>query len=128
MVGFCRSYSSRSNSRLENWRQVMNEHNIELRDGRELKIIITDEGLTLDVYAANETGYKAHVGTQGMMFDGWADWVLVNAKSFLPYTDCTHCGVRIRPAFGYYIFDNDSVYVDEGHKDTCDNSDEKHKP
>lgn len=128
MVGFCRSYSSRSNSRLENWRQVMNEHNIELRDGRELKIIITDEGLTLDVYAANETGDKAHVGTQGMMFDGWADWVLVNAKAFLPYTDCTHCGVRIRPAFGYYIFDNDSVYVDEGHKDTCDGSDEKHKP
>ena len=106
----------------------MSEQNIELRDGRELKLTITEEGLILDVYAENESGDKAHVGTQGMMFDGWADWVLVNAKAFLPYTDCRHCGERIRPAFGYYIFDNDSVYINEQHSDACENESGEHQP
>ena len=32
----------------------MSEQNIELRDGRELKLTITEEGLILDVYAENE--------------------------------------------------------------------------
>jgi len=59
---------------------------IDLEDGRMLNISITDEGIIMDVYQivdvfdnpnAEPVGeHTEHVGTAGMMFDEWADWVV----------------------------------------------------
>ncbi len=50
-----------------------------LGDGRFMTINITHEGIILDVFASTcadwaEPGDE-HLGTAGMMFDEWADWV-----------------------------------------------------
>ena len=51
---------------------------IDIGDGRNLSITITDEGVIMDVY---EPGFRnidedKHIGTVGMMFDEWADWIV----------------------------------------------------
>ena len=63
----------------------------DLDDGRNLIVNITAEGVIMDVWGPhtagteagtdNETGINAsHLGTVGMMFDEWADWVMSEAK------------------------------------------------
>jgi hypothetical protein len=51
---------------------------IDIGDGRMLTINIIGEGLIMDVY---EPGFRnidfdKHIGTVGMMFDEWADWIV----------------------------------------------------
>ena len=60
---------------------------VDLGDGRSLTFSITAEGIIVDVWGPhtagteNETGINAsHLGTVGMMFDEWADWVMSEAK------------------------------------------------
>ena len=59
---------------------------VDLGDGRSLTFSITAEGIIVDVWGPhtagaeawtdNETGIDvSHLGTVGMMFDEWADWV-----------------------------------------------------
>ena len=70
---------------------------IDMGDGRTLTINITGEGIIMDVYGKADTGIAGalgrlaageelvdvldgppddeHLGTAGMMFDEWADWV-----------------------------------------------------
>jgi len=59
---------------------------VDLGDGRYLTISISREGVVMDVWGThtpgteawtdNETGIDAsHLGTVGMMFDEWADWI-----------------------------------------------------
>jgi hypothetical protein len=46
-------------------------------DRRQLAIIITHEGIIMDVFS--KIGYDMeheHLGTVGMMFDEWADWIV----------------------------------------------------
>ena len=49
---------------------------------RELVVIVTQEGIIMDVYDKVETDEDdtvlddAHLGTMGMMFDEWADEVI----------------------------------------------------
>jgi hypothetical protein len=50
----------------------------DIGDGRTLTIQITGEGIIMDVY---EPGFRnidedKHIGTVGMMFDEWADWIV----------------------------------------------------
>ena len=52
---------------------------IDIGGGRTLNIIITDEGVIMDVYGLDEDdGVRDHyhLGTVGMMFDEWADWIV----------------------------------------------------
>jgi len=51
---------------------------IDIGNGRMLTINIIGESLVMDVY---EPGFRnidfdKHIGTVGMMFDEWAEWVL----------------------------------------------------
>ena len=55
---------------------------IDIGDGRNLCINITGEGVIMDVYGTNDIldtmsddMADLHLGTAGMMFDEWADWV-----------------------------------------------------
>jgi len=49
---------------------------------RELVVIVTPEGIMMDVYDKVETDEDdtvlddVHSGTAGMMFDEWAEWVV----------------------------------------------------
>lgn len=79
---------------------------IDLGDGRKMTINITGEGIIMDVYERqpeggdydllNTSDEDVHLGTAGMMFDEWAEWV-ENPSGILnlPDTDCQHCGDRI---------------------------------
>tara|TARA_Y100000034_G_scaffold41743_1_gene51278 strand:+ start:1628 stop:1876 length:249 start_codon:yes stop_codon:yes gene_type:complete len=59
---------------------------INIDDGRTMTINITGEGIVIDVYQmvdvfdnpnAEPVGENSvHVGTVGMMFDEWADWII----------------------------------------------------
>ena len=57
---------------------------IDLGDGRYLNVIVTHEGIIMDVYLSPRsdesdlTGFDKpmHLGTMGMMFDEWADEVV----------------------------------------------------
>ena len=60
---------------------------IDLGDGRNMTVNVTSEGIIMDVWGSyepgtepwtdNETGIDhTHLGTMGMMFDEWADWVV----------------------------------------------------
>jgi len=56
---------------------------IDIGDGRTLTISITGEGLIMDVY---EPGFRnidedKHIGTVGMMFDEWADWIVTDEET-----------------------------------------------
>ena len=51
-----------------------------------------------------------HLGTAGMMFDEWAEWVEDTSRWNLPDTDCQHCGERIHLQ---------GVYVDSTGGDVC---------
>jgi len=64
-----------------------NGYAVALGDGRSLTFSITAEGIIMDAWGPhtagteawtdNETGIDAsHLGTVGMMFDEWADWVI----------------------------------------------------
>jgi alpha-L-arabinofuranosidase len=53
-----------------------NRTEINLGDGQNLTINITGEGIIMDVV---EDDY--HLGTVGMMFDEWADWVVGDRQS-----------------------------------------------
>ena len=53
---------------------------IDIGDGRVLTINITGEGIIMDVFERQPEGETwmdedIHLGTAGMMFDEWADWV-----------------------------------------------------
>jgi hypothetical protein len=58
---------------------------IDIGDGRNMTVNVTSEGIIMDVYQivdvfdnpnAEPVGeHTEHVGTAGMMFDEWADWV-----------------------------------------------------
>ena len=53
---------------------------IDLGDGRGMTINITGEGIIMDVWQLADDGPELsirdrHLGTAGMMFDEWADWV-----------------------------------------------------
>jgi len=61
-------------------------HNVDLGDGRHLTINISHEGIIMDVWGSHEPGTEpwtnnetgidhTHLGTAGMMFEEWADWV-----------------------------------------------------
>ena len=49
---------------------------IDLDDGRVLDVNITHEGIIMDVFRNME-----HLGTAGMMFDEWADWIVVDEET-----------------------------------------------
>jgi alpha-L-arabinofuranosidase len=54
---------------------------VDLGESRHMTINITDEGIILDVYQHHDwvvahRGQDEHLGTVGMMFDEWADWVV----------------------------------------------------
>ncbi len=51
-----------------------------LGDGRTLMVNVTVEGIIMDVYSPRREGhalnvYHDHLGTVGMTFDEWADWI-----------------------------------------------------
>ena len=54
---------------------------IDLGDGRSMTVNVTDEGIIMDVYGLQEDEANGmvrddlHLGTVGMMFDEWAEWV-----------------------------------------------------
>ena len=58
---------------------------IDIGDGRLMTINITGEGIIMDVYQTVDVfdnpnaepvdEHTEHLGTAGMMFDEWADWV-----------------------------------------------------
>jgi len=59
---------------------------IDIGDGRRLMINITGEGIIMDVFERqpeggdydllNTSDEDVHLGTAGMMFDEWADWII----------------------------------------------------
>lgn len=52
---------------------------IDLGDGRNMTVNVTEEGIIMDVYSLDEDdGVRDHyhLGTVGMMFDEWADWLV----------------------------------------------------
>jgi hypothetical protein len=55
---------------------------IDLGDGRHMTINITHEGIIMDVFGVQEDDSNGmvrddlHLGTVGMMFDEWADWII----------------------------------------------------
>jgi len=57
---------------------------IDLHDGRYLNVNITHEGIVMDVYDAKVRGKfrdrreDKHLGTVGMMFDEWANWIVAS--------------------------------------------------
>ena len=62
-------------------RDFCEEFNIALDDGRTLHIGVTPEGVIMDVYSPRREGHALnvhhdHLGTAGMMFDEWADWIV----------------------------------------------------
>ena len=75
---------------------------IDLGDGRNMTVNVTSEGVIMDVFGLQENDADGmvhddlHLGTAGMMFDEWAEWV-ENPSGILnlPDTDCQHCGERI---------------------------------
>lgn len=48
---------------------------IDIGDGRLMTINITGEGIIMDVFAGMPGLKGDHLGTAGMMFDEWAEWV-----------------------------------------------------
>ena len=51
---------------------------IDLRDGLYMTVNITGEGVIMDVYLRGFTpDTDTHLGTAGMMYDEWADWVVI---------------------------------------------------
>jgi hypothetical protein len=65
---------------------------IDIGDGRRLTINITGEGIIMDVWGTyvpgtepwtdNETGIdESLLGTAGMMFDEWADWIVAEEET-----------------------------------------------
>jgi len=91
------------------------EFSVTLGDGRILNINVTHEGVIMDVFERRPeyADQDEHLGTAGMMFDEWADWVdarraAARIDSFL--TDCRHCGQRIHLQ---------GVYVDGTGGDVC---------
>jgi hypothetical protein len=93
---------------------------IDLGDGRNMTVNVTSEGIIMDVYERqpeggdydllNTSDEDVHLGTAGMMFDEWADWVEDTSRWNLPDTDCQHCGERIHIK---------GVYVDGTGGDVC---------
>ena len=51
---------------------------IDIGDGRHLWAIITHEGVIMDLYGFQEDDDDLHLGTVGMMFDEWADWIVAD--------------------------------------------------
>ncbi len=57
---------------------------IDIGDGRHLWVIITHEGVIMDLYGFQEDDANGmvrddlHLGTVGMMFDEWADWIVAD--------------------------------------------------
>ena len=59
---------------------------IDIGDGRHMTINITHEGVIMDVFERqpeggdydllNTSDEDVHLGTVGMMFDEWADWII----------------------------------------------------
>ena len=89
---------------------------IDLGDGRNMTVNVTEEGIIMDVFGLQEDEANGmvrddrHLGTAGMMFDEWAEWVSEVAPFDLPDTDCRHCGERIHIK---------GVYVDSTGGDVC---------
>jgi len=48
---------------------------VDLGDGRNLIVNVTDEGIIMDVFDGLFPEDE-HLGTVGMMFDEWADWIV----------------------------------------------------
>ena len=89
---------------------------IDLGDGRNMTVNVTSEGVIMDVFGLQENDADGmvhddlHLGTAGMMFDEWAEWVEDTSRWNLPDTDCRHCGQRIHLQ---------GVYVDGTGGDGC---------
>ena len=89
---------------------------IDLGDGRNMTVNVTSEGVIMDVFGLQENDADGmvhddlHLGTAGMMFDEWAEWVEDTSRWNLPDTDCRHCGQRIHLQ---------GVYVDGTGGDVC---------
>jgi len=50
---------------------------VDLGESRHMTINITDEGIIIDIFGEpDEELDEVHLGTVGMMFDEWADWVV----------------------------------------------------
>ena len=51
---------------------------IDLGDGRYLNVVVTREGIIMDVFVRRPeyADQDEYLGTAGMMFDEWADWVV----------------------------------------------------
>jgi hypothetical protein len=78
---------------------------IDLEGKMQMQVIVSPQGIILDAFDGDE-----HVGTQGMMYDEWYEWVSEVAPFDLPNTDCRHCGERIHMK---------GVYVDNTGGDVC---------
>ena len=63
---------------------------------RELVVIVTPEGILMDVYDKVEEEEEGivlddvHSGTAGMMFDEWADWVVDADRAEILTTVASH--------------------------------------
>lgn len=81
---------------------------IDIGDGRTMTISITGEGIIMDVYGLEEARYglpddydgpethkeNVHLGTAGMMFNEWADWVVGLMPRAYQMPDPTKANVR----------------------------------
>jgi len=66
---------------------------IDLGDGRNMTVNVTSEGIIMDVYERqpeggdydllNTSDEDVHLGTMGMTFDEWADWVITRTAPHL---------------------------------------------
>ena len=93
---------------------------IDIDNDRSMVVIVTIEGIIMDVFGRAEHMAEGselptateddHLGTAGMMFDEWAEWVEDTSRWNLPDTDCRHCGQRIHLQ---------GVYVDGTGGDVC---------
>ena len=71
---------------------------IDIDDGRSMVVIVTTEGIIMDVFAVSEhidysdnpPGEDEHLGTAGMMFDEWADWVVDADRAEILTTVASH--------------------------------------
>jgi hypothetical protein len=46
-----------------------------------MTITITDEGVIMDVYGCKADIHQPHLGTAGMMFDEWAEWIVTDEET-----------------------------------------------
>lgn len=52
-----------------------NRMTIDLGNGETLQIVVTHEGIIMDHFAGDGTGFEDSFSTVGMTFDEWTEWM-----------------------------------------------------